>query len=136
MTGERAARNPRGLEGALRKFALSYPEATEDYPWGHRALKVKGKSFAFLVAEKDALVLSVKLPKTGYQALALPFVKPTEYVLGKAGWVTARIPPRASATGKYGQQCRDWLDESYRAVAPKRVVASLGSGGPHARSAK
>src|SRR5436190_2344966 len=98
MTGERAARNPRGLEGALRKFALSYPEATEDYPWGHRALKVKGKSFAFLVAEKDALVLSVKLPKTGYQALALPFVKPTEYVLGKAGWVTARIPPRASAT--------------------------------------
>src|SRR3954464_2000969 len=131
MTTERAAsRNPRGLEGALRKFALSYPEATEDFPWGHRALKVKGKAFAFLVAEKDALVLSVKLPKTGYQALALPFVKPTEYGLGKAGWVTARIPPKASATGKYGAQCRDWIDESYRAVAPKKLAASLDSAVP------
>jgi predicted DNA-binding protein (MmcQ/YjbR family) len=126
MTTERAAsKNPRGLEGALRKLALSYPEATEDIPWEHRALKVRGKSFAFLVREKDALVLSVTLPKSGYQALALPFVKPTEYGLGKSGWVTARIPPKAAANGIYGKQCRAWLEESYRAVAPKRVAAQL-----------
>ena len=125
MTGERASKNPRGLEGALRKFALSYPEATEDFPWGHRALKVRGKAFAFLVREKDALVLSVKLPKTGYQALALPFAKPTEYGLGKSGWVTARIPPNAATGGAVARQCRDWIDESFRAVAPKRVIAKL-----------
>jgi predicted DNA-binding protein (MmcQ/YjbR family) len=130
MTTERAAsKNPRGLEGALRKLALSYPEATEDFPWGHRALKVRGKSFAFLVRETDALVLSVKLPTSGYQALALPFVKPTEYGLGKSGWVTARIPPKAAPNGVYGKQCRAWLEESYRAVAPKRVAALLDDGG-------
>ena len=36
---------------ALRKFALAYPEATEEMPWGHHAIKVKGKSFVFLAAD-------------------------------------------------------------------------------------
>ena len=129
MTSERPSKRPRGLEGALRKYALSLPEATEEFPWGHRALKVKGKTFAFLVREGAELVLSVKLPKSGYQALALPFVKPTEYGLGKSGWVTARVRATAAAGGNIGTQCRDWIGESYRAVAPKRVVARLESHG-------
>lgn len=36
---------------ALREQGLGYPESTEDFPWGHRALKVKGKAFAFLALE-------------------------------------------------------------------------------------
>ena len=32
-------------ETALRRFALKYPDAAEDYPWGHLAVKVKGKIF-------------------------------------------------------------------------------------------
>lgn len=122
MTETKATKNPRGLEGALRKFALALPEATEDFPWGHRAIKVRGKAFVFLVQEPDALVISVKLPKTGYQALALPFAAPTEYGLGKSGWVTARIPPKASATGSYARQCQEWIEESFAAIAPKRLL--------------
>jgi len=125
MTGKGVRKNPRGLEGVLRKYALSLPEATEDFPWEHRAFKVRGKVFAFLVAEKAAVVLTVKLRETGYQALALPFVKPTEYGLGKSGWVTASVPARAAPNGVYGKQCRAWIEESYRAVAPKRVVAQM-----------
>ena len=30
-------------EAALRKVALGYPEAHEDFPWGERVIKVKGK---------------------------------------------------------------------------------------------
>lgn len=26
----------------LRAVALAYPEATEDFPWGHTAVKVRG----------------------------------------------------------------------------------------------
>jgi predicted DNA-binding protein (MmcQ/YjbR family) len=120
------ARNPRGLEGALRKMALALPETTEDFPWGHRAIKVRGKAFVFLVQERDALVLSVKLPRTGYQALALSYTAPTEYGLGKSGWITARIPRKATATGSYACQAREWIEESFAAVAPKKLAARRG----------
>jgi hypothetical protein len=29
--------------GKLRKLALAYPEAYEEMPWGHHAVKVRGK---------------------------------------------------------------------------------------------
>lgn len=33
----------------LRELALGYPETREDHPWGHLALKVRGKKvFLFL----------------------------------------------------------------------------------------
>jgi hypothetical protein len=37
--------SPRQIETALRDYALGFPEATEDFPWGERAIKVKGKVF-------------------------------------------------------------------------------------------
>ncbi len=108
---------------ALRKFALSYPEATEHMPWGHHAIKVKGKSFLFLAADAETFSLSAKLPSSGGVALKLPFASPTEYGLGRSGWVTARFP-RGSRVPL--DVLRLWVDESYRAIAPKRLVARLG----------
>ena len=32
-------------ETFLRDRAMTYPEAKEEFPWGHRAIKVKGKIF-------------------------------------------------------------------------------------------
>ena len=107
----------------LRKFALSYPEATEEMPWGHHAIKVKGKSFLFLAADAETFSLSAKLPSSGGVALKLPFASPTEYGLGRSGWVTARFPRGARVPLDV---LRLWVDESYRAIAPKRLVARLG----------
>ena len=107
----------------LRKFALSYPEATEHMPWGHHAIKVKGKSFLFLAADAETFSLSAKLPSSGGVALNLPFASPTEYGLGRSGWVTARFPRGARVPLDV---LRLWVDESYRAIAPKRLVARLG----------
>ena len=115
---------------ALRKFALSYPEATEDMPWGHHAIRVKGKSFLFLAADAETFSLSAKLPSSGGVALELPFASPTEYGLGRSGWVTARFP--RSARVPLGV-LRLWVDESYRAIAPKRLVAQLGPDLPRKR---
>jgi predicted DNA-binding protein (MmcQ/YjbR family) len=118
---------PGQFEALLRERALGFPEATEDFPWGHRALKVRGKSFAFLAPDEDGkLSLSVKLPRTGYQALALPFCAPTGYGLGRAGWVTATLP-KSRPGAALRDQCLAWLDESYRAVAPKRLAARLAA---------
>ena len=111
------------IETALRKQAMAYPEVTEDFPWGHRALKVKGKAFLFLSLEKGELSFSMKLPTSGAAALTLPFTEPTHYGLGKHGWVTTtltvgkKVPPLDLFQG--------WVEESYRSIAPKTLVRKL-----------
>lgn len=108
-----------GIAARLREMALAYPETTEDFPWGERAIKVRGKVFVFIGNEGGAVSFSVKLPSTGMQALALPFAEPTHYGMGKHGWVTIRIPKRV--TRAFEAQVADWVKESYVAVAPKKL---------------
>ena len=104
----------------LRAHALAYPETTEEFPWGESAFKVKGKTFVFMRAEPDNLSFSVKLPDSRAQALKLPGSEPTHYGMGAKGWVTIR--PRATTSLK---ALFAFIDESYRAVAPKRVLRQL-----------
>jgi len=112
-----------GAQAALLRFALSYPEAREDHPWGETVVKVKKKVFVFLGhPEGGGLGVSVKLPRSNLLALDLPFATPTGYGLGKAGWVTAQFKPKEKPPVDLLKQ---WIDESYRAVAPKTLVARL-----------
>jgi predicted DNA-binding protein (MmcQ/YjbR family) len=117
---------------ALRELALAYPGATEEFPWGERVVKVNKKVFVFLGHDEgDDLHLSVKLPASQAVALLLPFAAPTGYGLGKAGWVTATFGPKDSPPL---DMLRAWLDESYRAVAPKKLLASLPDSAPPPRT--
>jgi predicted DNA-binding protein (MmcQ/YjbR family) len=115
------------FELALREAGMSYPEVTEDFPWGHRTLKVKGKAFVFLALTGEGLSMSVKLPQSNGAALMLPFAQPTGYGLGKSGWVSASFGARDTPPL---EMLRQWLDESYRAVAPKKLVAQLDGAAP------
>jgi predicted DNA-binding protein (MmcQ/YjbR family) len=118
-----ARRNPlKTAEAALRKAALAYPSATEDFPWGHRAFKIKGKMFLILSFDKEVFNVTLKLPETGKQALKLPFTRPTGYGLGKSGWVTSSF---AAQDAVPLELLEDWIDESYRAIAPKKLAATL-----------
>ncbi len=121
MSEPQSRHNPHEL--ALRDFALGYPEAHEDFPWGERALKVKGKVFLFMGGAQGGLGLSLKLPHSREAALMLPFATPTGYGLGKSGWVSAQFPKGEKPPLEL---LRQWIDESYRAVAPKKLVALLG----------
>lgn len=114
----------KALEKELRDFAMTYPEATEDFPWSHIAVKVKGKAFVFLGGEANQpeLSMTVKLPSSRDMAADLPFAEPSGYGLGKSGWVTARFE---SATGVPMDLLKAWIDESYRAVAPKKLSKTL-----------
>jgi predicted DNA-binding protein (MmcQ/YjbR family) len=107
----------------LRAFGLTYPGAHTKSPWpGHLDLAVNDKTFAYLSVEGDPFKISCKLPHSNDDALSLPFVAPTEYGLGKSGWVTAR------PTGPVPvDMFKAWIDESYRAQAPKRLVAALAA---------
>ena len=113
------------LELELRDYAMEFPEAHEDSPWGHRAIKVKGKTYLFLGGEKNAteLSLSVKLPTSRDMAVDLPFAQPTAYGLGKSGWVTARFTKVSDVPMDL---LKAWIEESYRAIAPKKLVKLIG----------
>jgi predicted DNA-binding protein (MmcQ/YjbR family) len=112
----------RQSEAALRKLALAYPEATEDFPWGHRAIKVKGKAFVFMSLEKDRFSMSAKIPDSRSEALLFPFAEPTHYGLGKSGWVTATFKEGDSIPVEL---LGGWIDESYHEIAPKKLSAPL-----------
>jgi predicted DNA-binding protein (MmcQ/YjbR family) len=115
----------RQIRAKLRDFALSLPETHEDLPWGERVVKVKKKVFVFLGRDMDThFGLGVKLPSSNKSALALPFVEPTGYGLGKSGWVSAKF--EATAKPSF-EQLRDWVKESYCAVAPKSLAAQLSA---------
>jgi predicted DNA-binding protein (MmcQ/YjbR family) len=117
--------NPvRTLRAKLRDYALALPEAHEDMPWGERVVKVKNKVFVFLGHDADTehLGLSVKLPSSNKSALRLPFSSPTGYGLGKSGWVSAKLDDRSQASF---EMLRDWVKESYCAVAPKGLAEQV-----------
>jgi hypothetical protein len=54
----------------------------------------------------------------------MPFATPTGYGLGKSGWVSASFPKGQRPPM---EMLRQWVDESYRAVAPKKLVAQIGA---------
>ncbi|HKO00535.1 MAG TPA: MmcQ/YjbR family DNA-binding protein [Thermoanaerobaculia bacterium] len=109
------------IDSELREFALAYPETHEDFPWGERAIKVKGKVFIFMRTTENELSFSVKLPNSRDIALDLPWTEPTHYGMGKHGWVTAKVDPKDAPL----DMIKAWIDESFRAVAPKTLVKKM-----------
>ena len=107
----------------LKAWGLGLPGAHSKSPWPeHDDLAVKDKTFAYLPTQGAAFTLSVKLPYTGAAVLDLPYATPTGYGLGKSGWVSLapgedEIPPLA--------QLKEWVEESYRAQAPRKLVREL-----------
>jgi predicted DNA-binding protein (MmcQ/YjbR family) len=104
----------------LLDFALSLPEAREDHPWGEDVAKVRGKIFVFLGASGSRRI-SIKLAESQAHALSIDGAEETGYGLGRSGWVTVPLRAPGVSTGLL----RDWVEESYRIVAPERLVAEL-----------
>jgi predicted DNA-binding protein (MmcQ/YjbR family) len=103
---------------------MTLPGAYEDYPWGERVAKVGKKVFAFFGSGEGGVSLSVKLPESNTVALMLPFTAPTGYGLGKSGWVTASFEPNEVPPL---DMLREWIEESYCAVAPRKLVATMAA---------
>jgi hypothetical protein len=117
----------------LRAFGLAYPGAHTKSPWpGHLDLAVNDKTFAYLSLEGQPLGISCKLPRSRDIALMLPFCKPAGYGLGKSGWVAAQMGPDDDPPVDL---FKAWLDESYRAQAPKKLVKELDARGGEAPAA-
>jgi predicted DNA-binding protein (MmcQ/YjbR family) len=112
-----------GTQARLREFVLSLPGAWEDFPWGERVAKVDKKVFVFFGHddETEPSLVTLKLVESHGHALAIEGAVPTGYGLGRAGWVNVPV----QAHGVTPELLCDWIEESYRIVAPKRLVAEL-----------
>jgi predicted DNA-binding protein (MmcQ/YjbR family) len=115
--------DPKRTHRQVLAFALALPGAYEDHPWEETVAKVGKKVFVFFGAEGSPYWpgMTVKLRESHLAALGIPGAAPTGYGLGRAGWVSlpfrGDVPPVAVLT--------DWVEESYRLVAPKRSIAEL-----------
>jgi predicted DNA-binding protein (MmcQ/YjbR family) len=109
---------------ALRKAALAFPETVEDFPWGHSAFKVSGKKAFLFMGEDESggWSCSMKLPFRNDEALAIKGAERTGYGLGKSGWITFNFSAKAKPPMA---KLADYLDESWRAVAPKKLSAAF-----------
>ena len=114
------------LQTQLMTFALTLPEAYEDHPWGDTVTKVRNKIFVFWGGQADTVAFSVKLPRSQGYALSLPFAKPTGYNLGKSGWVSFQT---TDPTALEMALVKEWIVESYRTVAPKKLTALIDASG-------
>jgi predicted DNA-binding protein (MmcQ/YjbR family) len=107
------------ISDELARHALAKPEAWEDRPWeGDRVAKVRKKIFVFLPPD-DAGSIGVKLPHSAVYAVTLPCATPMAYGLGKHGWVTIKLADKSRPAVEL---LRDWIDESYAAIAPATLV--------------
>jgi predicted DNA-binding protein (MmcQ/YjbR family) len=109
---------------ALRKAALKYPQTIEDFPWDHHAFKTPNKkTFLFLSGTEDGgFSCSMKLPYRNSEALKLKGAAPTGYGMAKSGWVSFTFSAKAKPPVAV---LVDYLDESWRAVAAKKLSAAF-----------
>jgi hypothetical protein len=119
---------------ALQTIALRYPEAQEGVacagtPIEKRTVKVRNKAFLFL-GTADAMV---KLSESLTEAANLAAKEPNHYKVGAHGWVSLTFsdgaPPPLDVLER-------WIDESYRLLAPKQLVALLPEHGLPAKNAR
>ena len=118
------AADPKRVHRRVLRFALSLPGAYEDHPWEETVAKVGKNVFVFFGSDQSPgwPGMTVKLRESNQAALGVPGAAPTGYGLGKAGWVSLSFN---GDTAPPAGVLEDWIEESYRLVAPKRLIAEL-----------
>ncbi len=119
---KKAPTTAKSLE-ALRSLALTYPEAEEGIACQGTALecsafKARKKTFLFVSARE----LKVKLGDSLAEAKKLAKAEPARIQVGVHGWVTVKFSDEQTSPLEI---LKRWIDESYRLLAPKQLVAML-----------
>jgi hypothetical protein len=101
---------------AVRRLALSFPEAEERETWGHPTFRVRDKMFMALAA--DGRSASVKAPREAQAALvgSEPETFSIPAYVGVHGWVGValdRVDP---------EELAELVEDAWRMTAPKRLV--------------
>ena len=107
---------------ALRDHAMTYPETSEGASCVNRAFKVRKKNFLFVGEKSDgSCKVMMKLGPSLDEATSLAQDDP-RFEVGGVGWATIRFD---ASNNPDAALLKRWIDESYRLLAPKTLVASL-----------
>ncbi|HYV44736.1 MAG TPA: MmcQ/YjbR family DNA-binding protein [Myxococcaceae bacterium] len=124
---------PKAAYEQIKQAALGYPGAEFAVILGdHQVVRVKDKVFLWIGDDDGGCSFGIRLPHSQDAATALPFVEPMAYGMAKWGWVGASFKKGQDVPMK---MVLEWVDESYRKVAPKKLVAQLDGGGTKAAPA-
>lgn len=111
-----------GVSEEVRAIAMRLPDATEGSSCVNRAFSAGGKNFAFLGEQENGCGLRLKLRESVPEIESLAERHPDRFEVGAHGWAMLRFgpddhPPTA--------ELERWVTESFRLLAPKRLVAEL-----------
>jgi predicted DNA-binding protein (MmcQ/YjbR family) len=114
MTGDPMAR--------LREICLAFPEAAERETWGQATFRVREKIFAMAGDHGGDSSMTCKA-RPGLQAVLVGSAPSRFYVppyVGPKGWIGVYLND-----GTDWDELADFIEESYRMTAPKRLAAQL-----------
>jgi hypothetical protein len=123
----RSAKAPFNPIRIVREIALRLPEVEEGTSCNKVAFKSGGKAFLFFGSDASSYNVMVKLCDSLPEAAALAAKAAGNYKVGGHNWVTARFG--FGETPPAGLLER-WIEESYRLLVPKRILAKLPECGP------
>ena len=119
---------------ALRRAALRYPEAEEGTSCNKSAFRARNKAFLFLGVDEGSYNVMLKLRESLAEASRLETKEPGRYAVGGGGWVKATFGRKESPPPGL---LESWIDESYRLLVHKDLVALLkGNGQRDGKSAR
>ncbi len=126
---KRSTRTESGPVGALRRVALGFPEAQEGTTCSKSSFRARNKAFLFVGVDGNSYNAMVKLRDSLPEAASLASKEPDHYAVGGHDWVTVTFGhDEAPPPGVLER----WIDESYRLLVHKQLVAMLPERGPPA----
>ncbi|MEL7157602.1 MAG: MmcQ/YjbR family DNA-binding protein [Actinomycetota bacterium] len=106
---------------ALRAHALSFPEVHEGTSCVNRAFKARTKNFLFLGEKEDEYRIMLRLENSVAEARKL-VADHDRWTIGNTKWVTMLFGPDEAPPSGLVER---WIEESYRTLAPKKLVREL-----------
>jgi hypothetical protein len=106
----------------VRQLALALPEVDEGTSYGTPAFKVRGKFLSRLKEDGETLVVRIDMDERDVLMAANP---ETFYITDHYRGYPAMLVRMAAVDA---EELRELLEEAWRLVAPKRLVAAVGRG--------
>jgi hypothetical protein len=118
---------------ALRRIAMRFVETQEGVVCQKAAFKAVNKAFFFMGMDDTSYNTMLKLRDSLPEATKIAGKNSGRYGVGANGWVSATFDHRESPPAGLFER---WIDESYRLLVPKKLVALLPERRPAARGTK
>ncbi len=110
----------------LRAHALKLPEVEEGTSCNKSSYKARNKAFVYLGIKEDSFNLMLKIGPSQGEAKKLAKQYPECFGLGKGGWIKVEFQSDQQPPPGVLQR---WIEESYRLLVHKDLVAILDGKG-------